>query len=62
MNDLYALSALDQARLIRSRAASAREVVQSFLTRLEAVNGGSMRSWRCARMRRTGSLTLPTQR
>ncbi len=39
MNDLYALSALDQARLIRSRAASAREVVQSFLTRLEAVNG-----------------------
>lgn len=39
MSDLYALSALDQARLIRTRAASAREMMQSFLERLDAVNG-----------------------
>ncbi|WP_333669029.1 amidase [Elioraea tepidiphila] len=39
MTHLHALSALEQARLIRTRAASAREVMQSFLARLDAVNG-----------------------
>lgn len=39
MTELWRLSALDQARLIRTRAASAREVMQSVLDRLEAVNG-----------------------
>jgi amidase len=39
MTELWRLPALDQARLIRTRAASAREVIQSFLARLDAVNG-----------------------
>jgi len=38
MTELWRLSALDQARLIRTRAASAAEVMRSFLARLEAVN------------------------
>lgn len=38
MSDLWRLPALEQARLIRTRAASAREVVLSVLQRLEAVN------------------------
>ncbi|WP_439577576.1 amidase [Elioraea sp.] len=38
MTELWRLPALDQARLIRTRAASAREVVQAFLARIEAVN------------------------
>jgi amidase len=39
MTELWRLPALEQARLIRTRAASAREVMQSFLARIDAVNG-----------------------
>jgi amidase len=38
MTDLWALSAADQAKLIRTRAASAREVVSSVLARHEATH------------------------
>jgi amidase len=38
MTDLWKLSAADQARLIRTGRASAREAVQSALDRLDAVN------------------------
>jgi amidase len=39
MTELWALSATEQARMIRTRAASARDVVSSVLTRHEATHG-----------------------
>lgn len=39
MGELWHLAAAEQARLIRTRAASAVEVMRSFLDRIEAVNG-----------------------
>ena len=38
MTELWRLPALEQARLVATRAASAREVMESFLARLDAVN------------------------
>ncbi len=38
MSELWRLSALAQAKLVRTRAASAVEVMRSFLARIEAVN------------------------
>jgi amidase len=39
MKELWGMSALELAEIIRSKKASSREVVQAHLDRIEAVNG-----------------------